>query len=69
MVEDENFNLLFNCSVQDSGIGIPEKATKNLFQLFTQVDSSTTRKYGGTGLGLSIAKKLCQLMQGFYICH
>ncbi|NQZ23976.1 MAG: response regulator [Colwellia sp.] len=62
--EDENSALIFSCSVQDSGIGIPAKAIKNLFQLFTQVDSSTTRKYGGTGLGLSIAKQLCELMQG-----
>ena len=62
--EDENADLIFSCSVQDSGIGIPAKAIKNLFQLFTQVDSSTTRKYGGTGLGLSIAKQLCELMQG-----
>ena len=62
--EYENSALIFNCSVQDSGIGIPTKSTKSLFQLFTQVDASTTRKYGGTGLGLSIAKKLCQLMQG-----
>ena len=64
LVEDENSALIFNCSVYDSGIGIPEKSIKNLFQLFTQVDSSTTRKYGGTGLGLSIAKQLCELMQG-----
>jgi len=64
LIEDENSMLVFNCSVQDSGIGIPNSAIKNLFSVFTQVDSSTTRKYGGTGLGLSIAKQLCQLMQG-----
>ncbi|MBL4941756.1 MAG: response regulator [Colwellia sp.] len=64
LIEDDNLDLIFSCSVHDSGIGIPTKAIKNLFQLFTQVDSSTTRKYGGTGLGLSIAKQLCELMQG-----
>ncbi|WP_057831121.1 response regulator [Colwellia sp. TT2012] len=64
LVEDENCALIFTCTVQDSGIGIPKKAINKLFQLFTQVDSSTTRKYGGTGLGLSIAKQLCELMQG-----
>ena len=64
LVEDDNSGLVFSCSVRDSGIGIPKKSIGKLFQLFTQVDSSTTRKYGGTGLGLSIAKQLCELMQG-----
>ena len=64
LLEDENSNLIFSCSVHDSGIGIPEIAIEKLFQKFTQVDSSTTRKYGGTGLGLSIAKQLCEIMQG-----
>jgi len=53
-----------NCSVSDSGIGIPEDKQALLFESFTQVDASVTRKYGGTGLGLAIAKKLCELMQG-----
>ena len=55
---------VFHCTVQDSGIGIPEDKIKHLFDAFTQVDASTTRNYGGTGLGLSIVKKLCELMDG-----
>jgi PAS domain S-box-containing protein len=51
-------------TVRDSGIGIPRDAQHKLFQPFSQVDSSTTRKYGGTGLGLTIVKKIVELMQG-----
>lgn len=51
-------------SVTDTGVGIPQTLQHRLFQPFSQVDSSTTRKYGGTGLGLIISKQLAELMGG-----
>lgn len=59
---DENLELVFE--VRDTGIGIPQDKLNRLFKAFSQIDTSTTRKYGGTGLGLVIAEKLVGLMGG-----
>jgi two-component system sensor histidine kinase/response regulator len=51
-------------SVSDTGMGIPKEKQQQIFDAFSQADSSTTREFGGTGLGLSISSRLIQLMRG-----
>ncbi len=60
--KEDHLNLYF--SVKDTGIGIPPSRMERLFKSFSQVDSSTTKKFGGTGLGLVISKHLTELMGG-----
>ncbi|MFP4618198.1 MAG: ATP-binding protein [Spirochaetaceae bacterium] len=63
-VGETDSSVLLRFSVKDTGIGIPAEQIDNLFQQFTQVDETVTRKYGGTGLGLAISKELVEMMGG-----
>ena len=63
-VHETGQTVSVNIEVADSGIGIPSEKLTKLFKAFSQVDSSTTRKFGGTGLGLSISRSLVKLMKG-----
>jgi signal transduction histidine kinase/CheY-like chemotaxis protein len=62
--EKQGDRLVLSFSVRDTGIGLTAKQIKNLFQPFTQADTSTTRQYGGTGLGLTICHNLVSMMEG-----
>jgi signal transduction histidine kinase/CheY-like chemotaxis protein len=63
-VNRDGLHVQMRVSVADTGIGIPQHQLAGLFDQFTQVDGSATRKYGGTGLGLAISKQLAGLMNG-----
>lgn len=64
LLEEIDNEVFLKFSVKDTGIGIPDDSMNRLFKSFSQVDGSTTRKFGGTGLGLAISKQLAELMNG-----
>ncbi len=64
LLEESATRASIRFEIADTGIGIPESRRDRMFMSFSQVDSSTTRKYGGTGLGLVISKQLVEMMGG-----
>lgn len=62
--ETDTQSGMYTFTVNDNGIGIPKDKQESIFNIFTQVDTSTTRSYGGTGLGLAIVKGLVDMMDG-----
>gem|GEM_PF-6869685 len=62
--DNETQKIWLDITITDTGIGIPQEVIDKLFNVFTQADADTTRKYGGSGLGLVICKELCKLMLG-----
>ncbi|GJM20763.1 MAG: hypothetical protein DHS20C15_06780 [Planctomycetota bacterium] len=64
LLSDQGSRVCMRVEVRDTGMGIPADRLDRLFQVFTQVDASTTRQFGGTGLGLAISKQLAEAMGG-----
>ncbi len=64
LAEENDSHVIVRFAVRDTGIGIPANSSDRLFKPFSQVDTSTTRKYGGSGLGLAISKQISELVGG-----
>ncbi len=64
LLQRQGNRIELGVSVEDTGVGMTPEQSKNLFQAFTQADSSTTRHFGGTGLGLAISRRFVEMMEG-----
>lgn len=64
MVAEDETSCEIECKIMDTGVGIDASKLDAIFEIFTQEDESTTRRFGGTGLGLSISKQLVEMMNG-----